>query len=134
MSHHQTTSAPAPLRDDAAFPWLRIAESYGDDGTLRVALQGELDIASAARVRRRLCDLRATGTPAVLDLSGIDFIDCGGLRVILEALEAADDEGSRLAIAPEYSAALRRLLELIDAAGRGRRLRGFERLDLRDLH
>ncbi len=128
MNDRQTTPSRALLEDDTSLPWLRLHESRDVDGTLRLALQGELDIATAGRVRRRTRDLRTAGTPTVLDLSAVDFIDCGGLRVILEALEAADHDGWRLGISPEYSVPLRRLLELIHYAGLAVRLHGLDRL------
>jgi anti-anti-sigma factor len=95
----------------APTPWLEVEESYRDDGTLRLRLEGELDLASSEPVRQRLRQLQQAGTPTFLDLSGITFIDCSGLRVILEALDAARD-GARFELSSDYPAPLRRLLEL----------------------
>jgi anti-sigma B factor antagonist len=96
----------------ALTPWLRIEESHRDDGTVQVRLEGELDLGSREAVHERLRELQRAGTPTILDLSRITFIDCSGLRVILEALETARYDGTRFELAPERSAPFRRLLEL----------------------
>ena len=109
MNHDEMTRRPLPL------PPLRLEESYGSDGTLVLTLEGELDIASSDVVRRRLHELQLSETPTTLDLSGLNFVDCSGLRVIFEAIELADHDCSWLEVSPDYPAALRRLLELIPA-------------------
>jgi anti-sigma B factor antagonist len=104
----RTDSPPRP----APTPGLQVEESYGDDGTRQLRLRGELDLASGEPLRERLRQLRHAKTPTRLDLSGLTFIDCSGLRVILTALDAARDDGARLDVSSEHSAPVRRLLEL----------------------
>lgn len=51
-----------------------------------VRLVGELDLSNATAVQDQLADLLAYRPTAdvVLDLSGLSFMDCSGLRVLLE--------------------------------------------------
>ncbi len=63
------------------------------DGTVVLTLRGDLDLASADVVNARLDELRAAGTPALLDLDELDFMDSSGLRLVLDAAEASDKSG-----------------------------------------
>jgi anti-anti-sigma factor len=66
-----------------------------------IALFGELDIASASLLERGLKRLQWAGTPIVVDLSGLDFIDSTGLHVLLRAAARAPAGGFSLLRAPE---------------------------------
>lgn len=114
LSRARALRSPTP---DALEPGLQLQESRTRDGAVELALVGELDVATGERVRTRLTDLGDEAAVIALDLSQPRFIDCRGLAVIVEALAAADQAGRRLAIMPELSAPLCRLLELIGAAG-----------------
>jgi anti-sigma B factor antagonist len=67
--------------------------------TVLLSLSGELDISTAARLeddlRRIEVDAPAT---LVLDLSGLDFMDSTGLRIVLAADGRARDAGRRLVL------------------------------------
>jgi anti-anti-sigma factor len=63
-------------------------------GGRRLTLRGELDLATAGRLEETLSEV---GTPVVLDLKGLTFMDSTGVRVLLEAAERA---GERLRIIP----------------------------------
>jgi anti-sigma B factor antagonist len=78
---------PPPMRDEPMSE-LRLEEER-HDGVVVLRLEGELDLASADEVSRRLDALRAVGDATVLDLDGLAFMDSSGLRVVLEAAEAA---------------------------------------------
>ena len=65
-------------------------------GARRLTLRGELDLATAPRLEHALAD---AGEDVVLDLRGLTFMDSTGVRVLLEAAEAAGP-GLRM-IAPE---------------------------------
>lgn len=64
-----------------------------------VTFGGELDISSAARVESELAQVE-DGTPPVivLDLSGLDFMDSTGLRLVVGADHRARARGARLAV------------------------------------
>lgn len=123
--HHDAPATPGPEsdipphgRNALATDLLEIDEAYDRLGVLHLVVTGELDIATGEAVRKRMCALRASATPVVLDLSAISFIDCSGLRMILEEVNAAEVAGSRLQIAFDGSVSFKRLLRLVHAAGR----------------
>ena len=74
-------------------------ETHDEDGAVRLALTGELDISSAPRVEEELERLESAG-PAllVLDLRGLAFMDSTGLRLIVSADARAREQGRRLAV------------------------------------
>jgi anti-sigma B factor antagonist len=67
----------------------RIDEDHRDDGTVVLRLRGELDLASADVVQQRLDELAAAGTPVLLDLDALSFMDSSGLRIVLQAAETS---------------------------------------------
>lgn len=56
-----------------------------DDGTWLVALHGDHDIATLAELRRETNHIWALCSVAIIDLSGVGFIDSGVIRWLLEA-------------------------------------------------
>ncbi len=74
-------------------------DTHEENGTIRVALLGELDISSAPRVEEEIERLEAA-KPAVLvlDLRGLAFMDSTGLRLVVGADARAREQGRRLAI------------------------------------
>jgi anti-sigma B factor antagonist len=68
-------------------------------GAVHVSLQGELDISTAPRLEDDLRRTEADG-PAVilLDLSGLDFMDSTGLRLLINADNRAREAGRRLVL------------------------------------
>jgi anti-anti-sigma factor len=82
---------------------------------VRLALRGELDLATAGQVADRLRALRERGESVLLDLDELAFMDVAGLRVILTAAEDARNDGWVFAVS-HGSAPVRRLFELLDVA------------------
>lgn len=78
------------------------------EGWTVVAVVGELDVATAPRLRQELHRVVGAGSapdagPAVvLDLAGVDFLDSTGLGVIIGILKRVRTQGGdlRLAAAP----------------------------------
>lgn len=70
------------------------------DGVLHtIALEGELDLATAEQLEREL--LRVEGSDAlsiVLDLSALEFIDSTGVRLLLQADARSRANSNRLAL------------------------------------
>ena len=62
------------------------------DGVIVLRLHGDLDLASADAVTRRLDALCAAGQPTQLDLDRLQFMDSSGLRVVLQAAAAARED------------------------------------------
>jgi anti-sigma B factor antagonist len=69
------------------------------DGLVHMALVGELDLSSVAKVQEELRRIEAN-SPAtlVVDLSKLTFLDSTGLRCIVTADERAREEGRRIVI------------------------------------
>ena len=70
-----------------------------DDG-VRVALSGELDLATASSVEEQLVELDGTDSPSrlVLDIRGLSFIDSTGLSLLINADNRARKAGRRVTI------------------------------------
>ncbi|SEG73148.1 anti-sigma B factor antagonist [Thermomonospora echinospora] len=65
-----------------------------------VAIEGELDIASAAALREKLfAEFRRARAAVVLDLSGVSFCDAAGLSVLVAARRRARLLGLSLSLA-----------------------------------
>jgi anti-sigma B factor antagonist len=70
-------------------------------GTVHVALVGELDISTAARLEDELARQEAERPSLiVLDLQRLTFMDSTGLRLLISADTRAREEGRSLAIVP----------------------------------
>jgi anti-anti-sigma factor len=82
------------------------------EGQTRIALVGELDIASAPQFEQGLADAEGD-TPGVLvlDLRGVEFIDSTGLRAVIAADERARSTGHRLVVV-RGSAAVERVFSV----------------------
>jgi anti-sigma B factor antagonist len=64
-----------------------------------VAVSGEIDIASGPQLRDQLLGvIRRHGARLALDLSGVTFIDCAGVNVLLAASRRAMLEGGSLRV------------------------------------
>jgi anti-anti-sigma factor len=87
-----------------------------ETGRAIVALDGELDMASAELLRQAVDREDLLGeTLIVLDLQQLRFIDSTGLRAILAALERCRARGQELAITPG-SQQVQRLLSVTGVA------------------
>jgi anti-sigma B factor antagonist len=71
---------------------LAITESDRDvaSAELRITVAGELDLASAPELERRLWRLAATGLAIRIDLAGVTFMDSVGLAVLVQQSAAAN--------------------------------------------
>jgi anti-sigma B factor antagonist len=89
-SREEALEALAALRalNDATFT---AAEDPGNGDERIIRLRGELDIESAPDLERVLLRARPAQQRVVLDLSGLEFMDSTGLRVLLSARAAAEE-------------------------------------------
>jgi anti-sigma B factor antagonist len=77
-----------------------------------VTISGEIDIQSGPQLRDRLLGIiRRHGARLALDLSGVTFIDCAGINVLLATRRRAQLEGGSLRVL-RASPRVRRLFEL----------------------
>ncbi len=111
---HQSPSSgsaaafPAP---PSGFFWTRLA---GRDGSIRLVLAGELDLAGRADFQLALDDAQGHSDRVLLDLGALTLIDCACLFAIFIAAERCRRKGSVLIlISPRGQ--VRRVLDLTGA-------------------
>jgi anti-anti-sigma factor len=76
-----------------------------------IALDGELDIATAPGLAQQLAPVARMGSDLVLDLAAVRFCDCAGLNMFLRLRRLASASGGSLHLAAP-TAAVRRLIVL----------------------
>jgi anti-sigma B factor antagonist len=89
----------------------------GLGGHAVVALHGEFDLADVPAVASHLiAAVAACGPSVIVDLAGLEFIDCCGLGVLVRALKWTRESGGDVVLAapPQH---VRRLLRLIGLNG-----------------
>jgi anti-sigma B factor antagonist len=87
------------------------------NGLTWVTLDGQLDLARAPELERRLDAIPRARMDVRLDLSRLTFVDSAGLSVLLRLANRAEEHGRRVMLVhtrPEVA----RLLWLVDVAGR----------------
>jgi anti-sigma B factor antagonist len=91
-------------------------ESEGAEGRRRLSLRGELDLASAEELNDAVAGLCAEGaSEAVLDVSGLEFVDSTGLRAILSVKALCEENQCAFHLTPgrdQIHDQVRRLLEI----------------------
>ncbi len=98
-------------------------QSEARGAAVRLALTGDLDLATANEAEDTIKATEASGPPLlVLDLSRLEFMDSTGLRVVLSAASRGDEDDRRVVIVkgPEV---VQRVFEITRVA---------ERLDMVD--
>jgi anti-anti-sigma factor len=68
-------------------------------GHVLVTVSGEIDLATAARLRERLAGLVGGGRQVIVDLSQVSFIDAAGAGVLAGAAARAAARGGGLQLA-----------------------------------
>jgi anti-anti-sigma factor len=90
-----------------------IRQRHDADGAVRMTLTGELDLSAAAGLRARLGEVQhCSKRPVRLDLSELEFIDCSGIRTILDAMAEARREGCALEVDRTVSPVVGRIVAL----------------------
>lgn len=82
------------------------------DGSVRVKVEGELDLSTSRALDETLRREIDAGSRIVVDLSEITFIDSTGLNTLMAALRASSMNGGALAVSPSLPAQVRRVLEI----------------------
>jgi anti-sigma B factor antagonist len=86
----------------------------GDGGTI-MAISGEVDVGTEAQLQQSLLRIiRERPARLMLDVSGVSFMDCAGLRALLVTRRRAEMRGVFLRLIAT-SAAVRRIIELTGA-------------------
>ncbi|MGP2437813.1 anti-sigma factor antagonist [Streptomyces sp. JW3] len=89
-------------------PLTRQLRVHDDRGHTVLEFHGEIDIAVATEIAPLLD--RVTGVPGarvVLDLGGIEFFDCSGLRLLARARQRVLDRGGELHLVCTHALTLR---------------------------
>lgn len=102
----------SPTRGDGA--GFVVERRRDADGTVRLILDGELDVVSRDALRAALEREERAGTAVVVVLDQLDYIDSAGIAELLRASEHADRAGRRFAVTPG-SANVARVLQISGA-------------------
>lgn len=72
------------------------SQSRDSDGTVRLAVSGELDIYTAPRLREPIEDILAdpATTRLTVDFAQLDYIDCTGISVLISGRRLARRHGA----------------------------------------
>lgn len=92
---------------------LSLTLEWPDDGTLVVAVNGELDMLTAPDLRRAVIERLDTSSTIVLALDGVVFLGTSGLAALIEMREHAQRTGVTLRLACTE----RRVLRPLSIAG-----------------
>jgi anti-anti-sigma factor len=96
---------------EVAEPALLVEVTREGDGAL-VRIEGEVEFATAPRLRATLLDLaQEAAVPVVLDLAEVSFLDSAGISLLIQAKKRLANAGSDLVLrAPQPN--IRRVLEI----------------------
>src|ERR1700742_4463429 len=90
-------------------PLFGVRQRHDADGAVRMTLVGELDLSATDGLRERLDEVQHGTRRVRLDLSELEFIDCSGIRAILDAMAQARREGTALEVDRSVSPLVGRL-------------------------
>ena len=83
-----------------------------EEGVDLVTLTGELDSSSSEPLSAALAGLTAGARRVVVDLAGLDFIDSSGVKMLVAAARAVEDEGGGFVLAAP-AGSVRRVFEIL---------------------
>jgi anti-sigma B factor antagonist len=105
MSRDPFSPAPPPLD----------LEVLSENERTVVRASGELDIATADKLRACLDRVKREAQPVTLDMTGIEFMDSSGLHVLIEADRAFAASGTGFSIVPsEQVLKIITIVDLVD--------------------
>jgi anti-anti-sigma factor len=78
-------------------PFLRVLEYRAFDAGTVFAVEGELDLGTIGQLERALTGICRRAESVTVDLRRVGFIDCVGLRALLELSAQGDEHGCRVA-------------------------------------
>ncbi len=81
------------------------------DGTMVMALAGEVDLSHSPALRKALMELMFERRAVVVDLSAVTYVDSSGVAGLVEAYQMARTNGTRFVLAA-ISDPVRRVLQL----------------------
>ena len=97
------------MRQESASPTRHLSVRHHRGHTV-LEFRGEIDIASAEEITPHLDrETRRPGARVVLDLGGIEFFDCSGLRLLYRARSQVLEQGGQLHLVCAHPLTLRML-------------------------
>jgi anti-anti-sigma factor len=115
-SENSRATARCDVRNRAAIAAVDISVDQSA-GLRMVRVRGELDISTAVELDDALDPARAEPLDLVVDLCGVDFLDCAGVRILAAALATQADADRQFAIACLPRGVPARLFEALAASG-----------------
>ena len=112
MVDYKLFAMDGPTRTGPGHPLFDVHQRRDADGAERVTLTGELDLSGTAGLKARLGEVQRRQGRVRLDLSELDFIDCCGMRAILEAMAEARREGCAVEVDRAVSPIVGRVVSL----------------------
>jgi anti-anti-sigma factor len=98
-----------PSTDFQVHDGLLVVQQTSEGERLRIALQGEMDLANTESAESILREALGSGRSVVIDLAKLEFLDSTALAMLVSAMR---EGGEQLSFLPSEHAAVRRLLSL----------------------
>jgi anti-anti-sigma factor len=99
-------------------PFLRVLEFSVGEGAIVIVVEGEIDLATVDHLERALAGICERADAVTVDLRRVGFLDCPGLRLLLDLSAEGAAHDCRVAFI-QGPAAVARVFEL---TGMGRHL------------
>jgi len=77
------------------------------EGRLLLKLEGDVDLARCATIRKRLLGAVAQGKDLLVDLSAVTYLDSSGVASLIEAMQVANKNGTALRLFAASSQVMR---------------------------
>jgi anti-sigma B factor antagonist len=98
-----------PITDFRIHDGLLAVQQTSEGERLRIALQGEMDLANAESAASILSAALDSGKRVLVDLAKLEFLDSTGIAMLVNAMR---EGGERLSFLPSEHVAVHRLLTL----------------------
>jgi anti-anti-sigma factor len=98
-----------PLTDFKVHDGLLAVQQTSEGRRLRIALEGEMDLANTETADAILREALLCGKDVIVDLGKLEFLDSTGIAMLVAAMR---EGGERLSFLPSEHEAIRRLLSL----------------------
>jgi len=98
-----------PTTDFQVHDGLLVVQQTSEGDRLRIALQGEMDLANAESAAEIVGEALLTGKRVLVDLAKLEFLDSTGIALLVDAMA---NGGERLSFLPSEHAPVQRLLSL----------------------
>jgi anti-anti-sigma factor len=89
-----------------------VRQRHDADGAVRMMLSGELDLSATPGLKLQLHEVQRSERRVRLDLSELEFIDCSGIRTILDAMAEARSGGCAFEVDRSVSPMVGRIVSM----------------------